>query len=600
MWILVFVRCLDRISFASQGPLRSHPQYPVIKVPGVWCPCAPSNDASGYISSMRKPIQQLFYNFFSQFAANGILIRKCASTRAKQHAILKSDVLHAYDQCCSDAIRTLPRRRNGDVVRADDKNTRREGDASMSAFREGTQSACANTSPLHEATPSYAFSVLATLEAAGAESWIVGGFVRDALMGRAATDVDIATVAPWQEVRAVCKAAGFATHQTGVKHGTLTVVPDGAHAVEVTTYRADGAYTDGRHPDHVAFLNSIEEDLQRRDFTMNAMAWHPARGLLDPFGGQRDITAGIIRVVGDPERRFTEDALRILRACRFASQLGFSIDDATFTGMVRNKFRLAQVSTERVTHELDALVMGEWVHDALMRCVDVLAFVLPELAAMKDCDQITKWHIYDVLEHTAYTVQHAPAERLVRWAALAHDMGKPAAAFFDADGVEHFYGHAAVGARMARGMCERLLMSPTFRTDVELLVRRHDDVIEPTARGVRRALMRLDGRVELFRALLALKRADTLAHSAEGAKRATLIDQLEEVLEQVLGDDAAFSVRDLRVDGCDVLSLGVPEGPEVGRRLQAALDAVVDERIPNEREALICFLKSLDATPCNP
>lgn len=454
--------------------------------------------------------------------------------------------------------------------------------------------------PANEMVPSYALDVLGVLEDVGAESWIVGGFVRDAVMGRSATDVDIATAARWQDVQAICEEAGFATYRTGVRHGTLTIVPDGTHAVEVTTFRADGTYTDARHPDQVTFLNSIEEDLRRRDFTMNAMAWHPARGLLDPFGGLDDIKAKMIRVVGDPRRRFSEDALRILRACRFASQLGFSIADTTFTAMMENKFRLTEVSTERVTHELDALLLGAHVHDALMQCVDVLAFALPELVAMKDCAQATKWHAFDVLEHTAYTVQYAPADRLVRWAALAHDMGKPAAAFFDADGVEHFYGHAAIGARLARAMCERLLMSQAFRADVELLVRRHDDVIEPTARSVRRTLARLDGRVELMRALLALKRADTLAHSTEGAKRIDVINQLEEVLENVLADSAAFSLRDLQVNGRDVMAQGVPAGPKVGRQLRATLEAVMDERVPNEREALLDFLKALDAEPSNP
>ncbi len=214
---------------------------------------------------------------------------------------------------------------------------------------------------------------------------------------------------------------------------------------------------------------------------------------------------------------------------------------------------------------------------------------------MDGCEQVTRWHAFDVLEHTAWTVQRCPKERLVRWAALAHDMGKPAAAFFSPDGVEHFYGHAKVGAKMARAMTERLLMSQRFRADVEALVLRHDDLIEPTPRAVRRALAKMDGREDLFRALLALKRADTLAHSAEGAAQVAVIDQLQDVLDDVLASDAAFSLKDLAIGGRDVMALGVAAGPQVGQLLRRALDAVIDGQVPNRRDDLIEFLKSLDA-----
>lgn len=448
--------------------------------------------------------------------------------------------------------------------------------------------------------PEHAATVLRALEDAGFEAWVVGGFVRDALLGRACADVDIATDALWQDVQRVCEAAGMRTYETGVEHGTLTVVMPDSAAIEVTTYRADGKYADARHPQDVAFLSDITEDLKRRDFTMNAMAYHPKRGLLDPHGGRRDLQAGRLAVVGDARERFAEDALRILRACRFASQLGLAIGDADLEAMLMCKHLLASVSTERVTHELDLLLLGEHVHDALMRCASVLAFVLPELVAMDGCEQMTRWHIYDVLEHTAWTVQHCPKDRLVRWAALAHDMGKPAAACFSPDGVEHFYGHAKVGAKMARAMTERLLMSQQFRADVEVLVLRHDDVIEPTPRAVRRALARFDGRVELFRSLLELKRADTLAHSAEGAAQVSQIDQLGKVLTEVLASQTAFSLRDLAVSGRDVLALGVKPGPAVGRILERTLTAVIDGDVSNHRTELIEFLKSLDGRAGNP
>ncbi len=447
----------------------------------------------------------------------------------------------------------------------------------------------------HIEIPGYAEAVLEALEGAGFEAWLVGGFVRDALLGRPASDIDIATDAQWRDVQRACVAAGMRTYETGVKHGTLTVVVPDADAIEVTTYRADGSYDDSRHPRSVAFLDDIEEDLKRRDFTMNAMAYHPHRGLLDPHGGMRDMREGRLAIVGDARERFAEDALRILRACRFASQLGLRIDDADLEAMTMSKHLLAGVSTERITHELDLLLLGDHVHDALLRCAGVLSFVLPELVAMDGCEQVTRWHAFDVLEHTAWTVQRCPKERLVRWAALAHDMGKPAAAFFSPDGVEHFYGHAKVGAKMARAMTERLLMSQRVRADVEALVLRHDDLIEPTPRAVRRALAKMDGREDLFRALLALKRADTLAHSAEGAAQVAVIDQLQDVLDDVLASDAAFSLKDLAIGGRDVMALGVAAGPQVGQLLRRALDAVIDGQVPNRRDDLIEFLKSLDA-----
>ena len=241
---------------------------------------------------------------------------------------------------------------------------------------------------LDAALPPVALTTLEVLEGGGFEAWCVGGFVRDALLGRSVHDVDVATSARWQEAQRLFEAAGFATHETGVAHGTLTVVV-GGEPVEVTTYRVDGAYRDGRHPDAVSFAHSIEEDLSRRDFTVNAMAFHPERGLLDPFGGQADLAAGVLRTVGDPHKRFSEDALRILRGCRFASQLGFALEDETGAAAVSQKSLLARVSAERILHELDGLLCGEHVHDALLGTADVLSFVLPELVAMRGFPQAT-------------------------------------------------------------------------------------------------------------------------------------------------------------------------------------------------------------------
>lgn len=432
--------------------------------------------------------------------------------------------------------------------------------------------------------------VLGILEEGGFEAWLVGGCVRDAVLGRECSDVDIASNARWQEVKQLFEQRGFTTHETGIAHGTLTVVV-GSQAFEITTYRCDGASADSRHPDSVRFVSSIEEDLARRDFTMNAMAYHPDRGLVDPYGGMLDLKHRVIRAVGNPKKRFDEDALRILRACRFSAQLGFSIEESTYQGMVYNKGLLYKISAERIVHELDRLLLGAYAGRALVDTVDALAAVLPELVAMKGFDQRTPYHIYDVLEHTARVIDGVPPYRLVRWAALFHDMGKPACFFADEEGTGHFYGHANVSVLLAKGIMSRLKLSPAFATRVLTLVKRHDEVVEPTPRAVKRMLARLDGDTELFSALCDLKRGDARGQAPRCAERIGVADELERVLAEIQAAGDAFSLKDLAVNGNDVVALGIAEGPAVGTALRSALAAVIDERVPNEREALVAFLE---------
>ena len=438
--------------------------------------------------------------------------------------------------------------------------------------------------------PPQARRVIEVLEAAGFEAWCVGGFVRDSLLGRPVSDIDIACSALWPQTEETCLAAGMRVHRTGEKHGTVTVVCDDA-AFEVTTFRVDGAYSDARHPDEVRFVRSLKEDLARRDFTINAMAYHPLRGLADPFGGLEDARRGIIRTVGDPAQRFGEDALRILRACRFSSQLGFSLDGATYQAMLEGKRGLLRVSSERITAELQKLLLGDNVRDALLQTVDVLSAVLPELVAMKGFDQCTPYHCHDVLEHTARAVAGTPPYPLVRWAALFHDMGKPAAFFKEPGGRGHFYGHAKISVPLARGIMDRLTFSTAFRDRVLLLVERHDDVFDATPRAVKRALARMGGDVELFRALCDLKRGDASAQApAYAEERMRRADDLLRVLDGILAEGEAFTLKHLAVNGRDAMDAGIAQGPSVGAALAAALDAVIDEQIPNDRETLLAFL----------
>ncbi len=438
--------------------------------------------------------------------------------------------------------------------------------------------------------PPHALAALDALEEAGFESWVVGGYVRDALLGRPSADVDIATQAAWQDVQRVFEAQGHRTHETGTAHGTITVIVN-EQALEVTTFRSDGAYADARHPKQVSFVRTVEEDLARRDFTMNALAYHPARGLLDPYGGLADLEAHAIRAVGNPDRRFSEDALRMLRACRFAAELGFAIEPATFEGMLANKGLLPRISAERITHELERLLLGAHAGSALVATVDVLAAVLPELVAMKGFEQRTPYHIYDVLEHTAHVLDGVPPYPLARWAALFHDMGKPAAFFTDENGTGHFYGHAAISVMLARGVMERLSLSSAFMARVLALVERHDDVIDLTPKAVKRACTRLGGDVDLFAALCDLKRGDARGQAPRCIGRVADADELERILADVLAADEAFSLKKLAIDGRDVMALGVPQGPLVGRALAEALDAVIDESIPNEPDALRAFVE---------
>lgn len=453
--------------------------------------------------------------------------------------------------------------------------------------------------------PSAALALIGTLEEAGFEAWCVGGFVRDALLGRPCHDIDVATDALWPEVKRLCEAAGMRVYETGSKHGTVTVViphaairganaqSDEETAIEVTTFRCDGAYEDARHPKDVRFVSSIEEDLARRDFAINALAYHPKRGIVDPFGGLEDMRAGIIRIVGEPDKRFAEDALRILRGCRFRSQLGFRIEDHTYQAMLSHKHLLAKVSVERITHEIDVLLLGDHVHDALLETVDVLAFALPELVAMKGFAQVTQYHIYDVLEHTAYVVQHMPPTRLGRWAALCHDMGKPAAAFFASDGVEHFYGHARVSEAIAQGLMDRLLMSNAFKEQVLTLVRHHDDVVEPSTRAIKRMLVKLGGDAQLFETLCDLKRADALSQATMCHERAERACELKRALGDLLTREEVPSIKTLAVNGHDILELGVEPGPRVGRVLSSLFDAVVDEKVENKRKPLLELARAM-------
>lgn len=477
--------------------------------------------------------------------------------------------------------------------------------------------------------------ILQVLERGGYEAWFVGGCVRDALIGREIHDVDIATDATWQEVAEVCAGAGMSVHETGIRHGTVTVVAEvndirrrqghGAgsaplstpadkakglckaqskggdaardfEAFEITTYREDAkTSSDARHPDCVSFVTSIRQDLARRDFTINAMAYHPERGLLDIYDGVSDIRSKTIRAVGDADCRLKEDALRILRGCRLMSELGFDMDQSTYEAMVSHKHFLSKISVERISSELDRFLLGDFAGRALTRCVNVIEFVLPELNAMRKCEQHTKYHCFDVLGHTACALDKAPKDRLIRWAVLCHDMGKPASQFKDKDGVDHFYGHAYVSAMLARSIGMRLSMSQKFISDLVTLVQAHNDAIDASQKTIAKRLSRMGADENLFRAYLHLKRADILAHAPEYRDQAKLIDDAFNTLDSIIGESQAFSLAQLAINGNDLLALGLQKGPCIGQILQSVLDAVIEGEVPNDRDALLQYVKDVFA-----
>lgn len=435
--------------------------------------------------------------------------------------------------------------------------------------------------------PSWALGVLYALEAAGGETWVVGGAVRDAWLGRAAQDIDLACNLPAAAAADMLRAAGYAVIPTGLAHGTVTVVADG-HGVEVTTFRTDGTYSDGRHPDSVGTASCIEEDLARRDFTMNALAYHPARGFVDPFGGVDALRAREITCVGEAEARFSEDALRILRAVRFAAQLGFTIEAVTDAALraAAEAGRLANLAAERVSAELQRTLCGAWVGEVLRHYPDVLAHIIPEIAACVGFPQTTPYHCYDVWEHIVHTVDAMPSEPLGRMAALLHDIAKPACHVMT-DGRSHFYGHAPKSAEVAARVAQDLRLPRVMSEDLYALVRYHDDPIAPEPRPIRRYLTKLGGKPELFEVLCDLKAADALAHAPEYRGRAVEAQALRAELHRMLEAREPFGVRDLMVNGHDLQALGMQEGPAVGQVLRRLFDEVVEGRVENTREALL-------------
>ena len=431
--------------------------------------------------------------------------------------------------------------------------------------------------------PSGVRNVLHVLDGAGYEAWLVGGCVRDHMMGLPPKDFDVATSATADRV--IAAFAGFRVIGTGLKHGTVTVLSEGV-PVEVTTYRVDGSYSDGRHPDKVTFTSDIADDLSRRDFTINAMAYAPEKGYLDCFGGRDDLAGKIIRCVGDPDRRFGEDALRILRALRFASRLGFAIEPSTAQAIHRQRELLGKIAVERITQELFGLLCGRCAGHVLREFSDVIACIIPPIGRTFGFEQHNPHHDCDVWEHTLRVVDAAPPERVLRLAALLHDIGKPDSFSSGADGTGHFYGHAARSRALAEGIFEQYLRVDNHTKErVLLLVERHDERLPPDRRLLRRRLAKYGE--EAVRQLIALDRADLRGQArALACDREKELDETLKMLDELTAENACLHLRDLAINGGDLMAMGIPKGPMIGTILSRLLSEVCDEKLSNTREAL--------------
>ena len=434
-----------------------------------------------------------------------------------------------------------------------------------------------------ERIPERVMQILEKLESAGYEAWCVGGAVRDILLGREPGDWDVTTNALPQAVLEL-----FAPHAvpTGLQHGTVTV--GGGRGVEITTYRRDGEYLDNRRPESVEFTSSLQEDLARRDFTINAIAMDRRGNLSDPWGGRDDLAAGIIRAVGEPALRFGEDALRIMRGLRFASRLGFAIEQQTSEAIHRCAPLLKNIAVERLNVEMTGLLCGDHAARVLLEYPDVLGVFMPEILPCVGFDQKSKYHIYDVWEHTARAVESVENDPVLRWTMLLHDLGKPDTFSVDENGTGHFYGHFRESVVKAKAIMERLRFDNRSKQQILTLVERHDSILALTDRAVRRNLSRYGE--ETLRLLLKVKRADNLTHAPEYRGRMELIDQWEQLLNVELASGNCFSLAQLAVKGNDLMAIGI-QGKTIGETLNELLSQVIDEKLPNDKAVLIEYVK---------
>jgi len=428
--------------------------------------------------------------------------------------------------------------------------------------------------------------IITTLQENGYEAYAVGGCVRDSILGRVPGDWDITTSAMPEETKALFQK----TFDTGIEHGTVTVLLDG-EGYEVTTYRIDGEYEDSRHPKEVTFTRSLEEDLLRRDFTINAMAYNRKDGLVDLFGGIDDINRKVIRCVGNAQARFSEDALRILRGIRFAAQLGFEIEDETRRGMKELAHTLKKISAERIQVELIKTLISP--NPSLLRDAYEMGITeqfLPEFDQMMVMEQENMHHKYTVGEHTLCALENVRNDKVLRLTMLLHDIGKPSAKTIDENGVAHFYMHAAEGEKITKNILKRLKFDNDTLNKVSRLVLYHDYRMPPTDKCVRRAVNTIGE--ELFPYYLEVCRADILAQSDyEKEEKFLNLSNIEEIYHEIVEKNQCVSLKTLAVSGKDLIQAGMKPGKEIGDKLGEFLEIVLDNPELNTKEELLSRLQ---------
>ena len=434
--------------------------------------------------------------------------------------------------------------------------------------------------------PRKVLMIINNLQLHGYEAFAVGGCVRDSILARRPEDWDITTSAKPEEIKRLFRR----TVDTGIEHGTVTVII-GKDSYEVTTYRVDGAYEDGRHPKEVRFTSRLEEDLQRRDFTINAMAYNDDVRLVDVFGGMKDLNHHLIRCVGDPRERFSEDALRILRAVRFSAQLNFPIEPDTAEAIKELAPTLEKISAERIQAELVKLLVSphpERIRDAYE--LGITKVILPEWDAMAGVEQNTPHHRYDVAEHTIRAMKYVKRDKILRLTMLFHDMGKPSTKTTDENGRDHFKGHALVSEEIARKVLRRLKFDNETVKTVTRLVCYHDYRMEATPKNVRRAMNRIG--VELFPYYLAVRMADAKAQSPyRRREKIENIVAVHKLYQEALLEEDCVTLRQLAVSGRDLMDLGMNPGREIGSMLSELLEYVIDDPKRNEKEILRGYVK---------
>nr|QGT50466.1 polynucleotide adenylyltransferase [uncultured Helicobacter sp.] len=436
--------------------------------------------------------------------------------------------------------------------------------------------------------------ILQTLESAGFKAYVVGGCVRDALLCQITRnlympkDWDITTSATPDEVMRVF--ADSKVLPTGLKHGTVSLIKKSV-PYEITTFRIDGDYLNARSPESVHFSTSLEEDLKRRDFTINALVYHYHEGLVDRFCGLDDLQNGVIRCVGNANERLCEDALRILRALRFASLLGFTIEQSTKDAMFAHRQRLTKISQERIRVELTKLLCGKNVKSVLEEYAEIITVCIPEIFPMIGFRQHHPYHHLDVWGHTILAIDRACEDSIIRWTMLLHDIGKPHT-FTQKEGVGHFYGHAQKSALIAEKILDRLRWDKKTKCVILKLITHHDIVLESSPKSVRRLLSKLDN--ELFELLLEVKKADILAQNPSLiSERLKNLAEIREIKAQVLDSQMAFCLKDLAVNGRDLQHIGITEGKEIGKILSTLLTLVIEEKIENTQASLLREARTL-------